>query len=54
MAKKRTPPQKLAAKPPAGRPKADARTTAAPPQTDFDVVLGLIDTAADTRSRRRQ
>ena len=45
MAKKRNPPQKLAANPPARLPKAVARTTAAPLQTDFDVVLELINSA---------
>jgi len=45
MAKKRNPPKKLAANPPARLPKAVARTTAAPLQTDFDVVLELINSA---------
>jgi predicted nuclease of restriction endonuclease-like (RecB) superfamily len=45
MAKKRTPPRKPAARPPAGRLKAIDRTTAAPSQADFDIVLGLIDAA---------
>ena len=42
MAKKRNPPKKLAANPSARLPKAVARTTAAPLQTDVDVVLELI------------
>jgi predicted nuclease of restriction endonuclease-like (RecB) superfamily len=45
MAKKRTPPKKPAAMSPEGRPKAVARTTTVPAQTDFDVVLRLIDAA---------
>jgi hypothetical protein len=36
------PPEKQAAKPLAGRLKADARTTPVSLQTDFDVVLSLI------------
>jgi predicted nuclease of restriction endonuclease-like (RecB) superfamily len=45
MAKKRTPPKKLPAKPPAGRLKAVARTTAARSQAEFDEVLRLIEAA---------
>ena len=45
MAKKRNPPKKLAVNPPARPPKAVTRTTAAPLQTDFDVVLELINSA---------
>jgi hypothetical protein len=45
MAKKRTPPKRQAAKSPADRPKAVARTTAVPSRADFDAVLALIDAA---------
>jgi len=48
MTKKPNPPKKLAANPPPRRPKGVARTTASPLQSNFDVVLGLIDA---TRTR---
>jgi len=49
MAKRRNPPKKQTAKPPAGSLNAVGRLTTVPSPTDFDVVLGLID-AARTRA----
>jgi len=49
MAKRRNPPKKQTAGPPASPLKATGRPTTAPSPTDFDVVLGLID-AARTRA----
>ncbi len=45
MAKKRNTPQKPTAQLPASGPTASARATPIPSQTDFDIVLGLIDAA---------
>jgi predicted nuclease of restriction endonuclease-like (RecB) superfamily len=45
MAKKRNSSEKRAARLPTSSSKANARTAPIPPQTDFDIVLGLIDAA---------